>query len=318
MSVQPQEKKDDFDGLVEAIRRFNRLYTARIGVLQKSHLGSGYALTDARILFELSQRPAMTATELCDGLGLDQGYVSRILARFEKQGLIARRARAADARVQAIALTKAGQKAYAVLDAKAHEAIAALLEGKPEPEQRALAGAARTFERILGDSARPAAPVIIRPPKPGDLGWVVHRHGVLIAAEFGWDMGFEAKIAEILGGFGRQPGREQGWIAERDGEILGSVFVMLDDEETARLRVLYVEPQARGLGLGRQLVDLCIAFARQAGYRKLVLWTHEFQKSARRIYQAAGFALVSSETHHSFGVEVVSETWELELTPRSI
>ena len=317
MSGEQSENTANFDGRVEAIRRFNRLYTARIGVLQKSHLGSGYALAEARILFELSQRPAMTATELCDGLGLDQGYVSRILARFEKRGLIARRARAADARVQAIALTGAGQKTYAALDARAHAAIAGLLRDKPEPEQRELADAARTFERILGDGARPEAPVVIRPPKPGDLGWVVHRHGILICKEFGWDMGFEAKIAEILGGFGKHPGREQGWIAERDGQIMGSVFVMPDDGKTARLRVLYVEPKARGLGLGRQLVDLCVSFARAAGYEKLVLWTHEFQKSARRIYQAAGFALVSSDSAHHFGADVVSETWELGLTPRS-
>ena len=316
MSFQLTENRENFDDLVEAIRRFNRLYTARIGALQKSHLGSGYALTEARILYELSRRPAMTATELCDSLGLDQGYVSRILARFEKKGLIARRARAADARVQAIALTSAGQKTYADLDAKAHAAIADLIRGKPEPEQRALAEAARTFERILGN-APSEGPVVIRPLKPGDLGWVVHRHGVLICKEFGWDMGFEAKIAEILGGFGRHPGREQGWIAERDGQTLGSVFVMPEDEQTARLRVLYVEPQARGLGLGRQLVDLCVSFARGSGYRRLVLWTHEFQKSARRIYQAAGFTLVGSESTHHFGADVVSETWELELTPRS-
>jgi GNAT superfamily N-acetyltransferase len=155
--------------------------------------------------------------------------------------------------------------------------------------------------------------VVFRPPEPGDLGWIVHRHGTAIAKEFGWDIRFEAKIAEIVGQYGQNPGREQCWVAERDGEILGSVFVMPEDEETARLRVLYVESFARGLGLGKQLVDLCVSFAREAGYRRLVLWTHSFQKSARKIYEAAGFRLASEEPTHSFGVEVISETWELDL-----
>jgi DNA-binding MarR family transcriptional regulator/GNAT superfamily N-acetyltransferase len=314
-NTRPSEP-EELNHRVEAVRRFNRLYTARIGALQKSHLGSGFSLTEARILFELLQRPDMTATEICEALGLDQGYVSRILARFEKKGLILRHASASDGRVQTIALTKAGQKVYASLDSKAHAAIAELIRHKPEDQQRALVAAARTFERVLGEENE-TAPVVIRPPKPGDLGWVVYRHGVEISREFGWDIRFEAKVAEILGRFGHNPGREQGWIAERDGEFLGSVFVMPDDDKTARLRVLYVEPKTRGLGLGRQLVELCIAFARQAGYRRMVLWTHDFQKSARRIYQAAGFTLVSSEPANNFGMQVMSETWALELTPRS-
>jgi len=303
----------EFHDRVEAIRRFNRLYTASIGVLQKSHLGSGWSLTEARILYELWQRPAVTARVLCGELGLDQGYVSRILARFEKQGLIARRRSGVDGRVQAIALTKTGAKVYAGLDAKAHGAVAAMLKDRPEEDQRTLAAAAQTIERVLKAAPASQTAVVIRAPRPGDLGWVIHRHGVLICQEFGWDMRFEAKVAEIIGGFGRHPGREQGWIAERDGEIVGSVFVMPDDDQTARLRLLYVEPKVRGLGLGRQLADIAIAFARGAGYGKLVLWTHDFQKSARRIYAAAGFTLISKEKASSFGVEVVSETWELTL-----
>jgi len=307
----------EFHDRVEDIRRFNRLYTARIGALQKSHLGTGWSLTEARILHELWRQAAITARTLCNGLGLDQGYVSRILAGFEKKGLISRRTSNADGRVQSIALSKAGAEVYARLDAKAHAAVAALLKGKTENELRALAAAAGTFEHILGGQPQSGAAVVIRAPKPGDLGWVIHRHGVLICSEFGWDVRFEAKIAEILGGFGQHPGREQGWIAEREGEILGSVFVMPEGGQTARLRVLYVEPKARGLGLGRQLVDLAIAFARGTGYNKLVLWTHDFQKSARRIYEAAGFALTSSQRANNFGVDVVSETWELPLTRRS-
>lgn len=316
MSGEPSSQPVGFNSRVEAMRRFNRLYTARIGALQKSHLGSGFSLTEARVLFELSQRPAMTATEVLELLGLDQGYVSRIMARFEKRGLITRRASTSDGRVQTVALTKAGQRLYAGLDSKAHAAIADLIRNKSDDEQRALAAAARTFERILGPD-NSAAPVVIRPPKPGDLGWVVHRHGVELCQEFGWDIRFEAKVAEIVGQFGHHPGREQGWIAERDGEFLGSIFVMPDDERTARLRVLYVEPKARGLGLGRQLVDLSIAFARHAGYRKMVLWTHDFQKAARRLYEAAGFRLASSEGVNNFGMQVMSETWELDLTQRS-
>jgi DNA-binding MarR family transcriptional regulator/GNAT superfamily N-acetyltransferase len=316
MSSEASTANGEFHSTVEAIRRFNRLYTRRIGLLRKDHLGSGWSLTETRILFELSQQAGMTASALCEGLELDQGYVSRILARFEKKGLIARRVSPDDARIQVIALTRLGQKTFAGLDARAHGAIADLLRDKPAEQRQAMARAARTFEHVLGDVRPKDAPIVIRPPRPGDIGWVIHRHGVLICKEFGWDIGFEVKVAEILGSFGKHPGREQGWIAERDGEILGSVFVIPDDEETARLRVLYVEQNARGHGLGRQLVDLCITFARQSGYRRLVLWTHDFQKPARHIYEAAGFRLVSSEPHCNFGVQVLSETWELDLKPQ--
>jgi len=306
-----------FQARVEALRRFNRLYTRRIGLLQSNHLDSGFSLTEARLLYELSQRVTITASTLCESLSLDQGYVSRILKRFQKQGLIQRRASPADGRVQSIGLTAKGKKLYAGLDAKAHASVAALLRGKPEGEQRLLAEAAGTLERLLGAGVPEAAPLLIRPPQPGDLGWIVHRHGAAIAKEFGWDTRFEAVIAEILGQYGRHPGREQGWVAERGGTILGSVFLMPEDESTARLRVLYVEPAARGLGLGKKLVDLCIAFARQAGYARIVLWTHEFQKAARNIYQGAGFRLVEQAESNSFGVPAVSETWELDLKPQS-
>jgi DNA-binding MarR family transcriptional regulator/GNAT superfamily N-acetyltransferase len=305
----------DLTERIEAIRRFNRLYTRRIGLLQSRHLGTAYSLTEARILFELGQRPAMTAKDICGILELDQGYVSRILARFEKQGLITRRASEEDGRLQHVALSKAGHKAFAMLNTKAQDAIAALLEDKTESEQRVFTDAAQTLARLLGDAAD--APVVIRAPKSGDIGWIVHRHGTVIAEEFGWNAGFEATVAEILGQLGRHPGRESGWVAERAGEILGSVFVMPDDTQTARLRVLYVEPAARGLGLGKQLVELAVGFARQAGYAKAVLWTHEFQAAARKVYADTGFGLVHREKTVSFGVDVVSETWEMDLKPQA-
>ncbi len=301
---------------IETIRRFNRLYTRRIGLLQSRHLGTEYSLTEARVLFELGQRPAMTAKDLCGILELDQGYVSRILARFEKRGLITRRASEGDGRVQHVALSKSGLKAFGMLNDKARDAIAALLADKTERQQRVFTEAAQTLAQQLGDRAD--APVIIRGPKPGDIGWIIHRHGTVIAEEFGWNAGFETTVAEILGQFGHHPGQEGGWVAERAGEILGSVFVMPEDSQTARLRVLYVEPAARGLHLGKQLVELAVGFARQAGYAKLVLWTHEFQTAARKTYAGAGFSLAHREKTVSFGVAAVSETWEMALKPQSV
>lgn len=296
---------------VDAIRRFNRVYTGRIGLLTNHHLGTRWSLTEARILYELGQKDGATAKFLCETLGLDQGYVSRLLARFEKDGLILRRTDPADKRVQHIALTKAGHKTHAILDIKAGEAITALIKDKVEADQCDLVEAAQCLTRILGSS--PAGPVVIRVPRAGDIGWIVHRHGTVIATEFGWDQRFEAVIAGILGTFGHHPGREAGFIAERDGRILGSIFVMPEKGTTARLRVLYVEPAARGLGLGKKLVDLAVSFARETGYRKLVLWTHEFQVPARKIYLQAGFTLTAREETSSFGMPVISETWTLSL-----
>jgi DNA-binding MarR family transcriptional regulator/GNAT superfamily N-acetyltransferase len=299
---------DPLSRRIEILRRFNRLYTGKLGLLARTHLGTAYSLTESRLLYELAQTPSATAKDLCDRLGLDQGYVSRILASFQKKGLITRRASRDDGRVQHIALSAAGHKTYAGLDCRQRDAIAELLADKPEDDQRTLTESAQRFTRIL---EAPTGPVVIRAPQPGDLGWIVHRHGRVIAAEFGWNAGFETCIADILGGFGRHPGREAGFIAERDGEILGSVFVMPEDQTTARLRVLYVEAAARGLGLGKRLVDTAVAFARDAGFETLKLWTHQFQVPARKIYAAAGFRLAASEATTSFGVPAVSETWEL-------
>jgi DNA-binding MarR family transcriptional regulator/GNAT superfamily N-acetyltransferase len=296
---------------IDTVRRFNRLYTGKLGLLSKNHLGSAYSLAEARILYELAQVPFATARDLCDKLGIDQGYASRILAGFAKRKLISRRTSEQDGRVQHIALTAAGQKTYAVLDDRQRAAIEGLLAGKSEDEQGRIAEAAESLTVLLGGAV--AGPVVIRSPGPGDLGWIIHRHGAVIAAEFGWNGGFETCIAEILSTFGRHPGREAGFVAERDGTILGSIFIMPETDDVARLRVLYVEAAARGLGLGKQLVDRAIGFARTAGYRKVRLWTHEFQQPARKIYAAVGFRLTASERTVSFGVKVVSETWELDL-----
>lgn len=303
----------DLPERIQTIRRFNRLYTRRIGLLQSKHLGTQFSLTEARILFELGV--PRTAKELCEALGLDQGYVSRILSRFEKNGLISRRTSDDDGRVQHVTLSEAGHKALATLDAKASDAIAALLADKPEADQHELAAAAAAFTRILEDGTAPQSPIVIRQPQPGDLGWIVHRHGVLYAREYGWDASFEGLAAEIVAAFAKHndPARERCWVAERNGDIVGCVFLVRDDDETARLRLLYVEPAARGQGLGDKLVDLCIAFAREAGYRRMVLWTHDVLVSARKIYQAKGFVLRETDAHRAFGKDVVSEVWKLEL-----
>ena len=305
--------QDDFHDRVEALRRFNRLYTQRIGLLGDGHLDSPYSLTEARLLFELGQRPSLTASALCELVSLDQGYASRILARFAKQGLITKSASARDRRAQEIALTAAGRKVYETLNLRAHAAIAGLLAAMPESAQREIAEAARALERHLSDKPAQPGPIVIRDPRPGDLGWIVHRQAILYANGYGWRI--EGIIAEIVAAFEKSADtkRERCWIAERDGEIVGAVFLAKDDETTGRLRLLYVEPAVRGQGLGRQLVALCIAFAREAGYTKLRLWTHTVLESARRIYRAQGFRLVESHYHTEFGKEVESETWELDL-----
>ncbi|MDE2494948.1 MAG: GNAT family N-acetyltransferase [Alphaproteobacteria bacterium] len=314
MSYQVFDQKDEFHERVEAIRRFNRLYTSRIGLLQQGHLDSPYSLTEARILYELGQKPFMTARDLCEVLGLDQGYVSRILTRFQKQGLIGKRVSGEDARAQLIALTKTGEKIFSTLDLRSHAVIAAMLQEKSATAQREIAQAAQTLERHFGGVQRSQAPIVIRPPQAGDLGWIVHRQAILYACEYGWRI--EGVVAEIVAAFEKSadPARERCWIAERDGEILGAVFLAKDDCMTGRLRLLYVESAARGQGLGRQLVELCIGFAREAGYSKVKLWTHTVLASARKIYQATGFRLTDTYTHNEFGKEVLSENWELDLT----
>jgi DNA-binding MarR family transcriptional regulator/GNAT superfamily N-acetyltransferase len=309
----------DLDRRVEAVRRFNRFYTRKIGVLGEGLLESPYSLTQARVLYELAHRERPTASDLVRDLGLDPGYLSRILRGFERQGLLARVASAEDARQRHLGLTSLGRKTFAGLDRTTRQQITALLEPLSGPQQSRLEQAMDQIEGVLGKGGRAAAPggpdCILRPHRPGDMGWVVHRHAALYAAEYGWDESFEALVAEITAGFIRnfQPARERCWIAERDGRILGSIFLVQESEAVAKLRLLLVEPAARGLGLGQRLIDECLAFARRCGYSQVRLWTNGNLAAARHLYKKAGFRLIESEPYRSFGHDLVSETWELTL-----
>jgi DNA-binding MarR family transcriptional regulator/GNAT superfamily N-acetyltransferase len=308
---------DDLAPLVEAVRHFNRFYTRRIGVLQEGLLQSPFSLAQARVLYELAHRENPSASALARDLGLDAGYLSRILKGFEKRGLVRKSRSESDARQSILSLTARGGRTFATLDAQSGEE-ARLMAGKLAPAgRRQLAGAMQTIERLLGGDTASAAPVpyVLRPHQPGDMGWVAHRHGVLYAQEYGWDESFEALVAEIAAKFIRtfDPGRERCWIAERDGEVVGSVFLVKRSKSVAQLRLLLVEPGARGLGIGRRLVEECIRFARQRGYRKIVLWTNDVLTAARKIYERAGFHLVEESRHHSFGKDLVGQNWELEL-----
>jgi DNA-binding MarR family transcriptional regulator/GNAT superfamily N-acetyltransferase len=304
---------------VTAVRRFNRFYTRRIGALGAGHLESPFSLTEVRVLYELAHREEPTAAEIGRELGLDAGYLSRILRGFRKRKLIATRAAPADRRRSLLALTDEGKAVFAQLDQRSSTEIEGMLRVLSGDRQRRLLGAMESIQQLLGDSsgAAPSSrePYLLRSPGPGDLGWVVHRHGVLYAAEYGWDERFEALVAGIVADFVRNfdPRRERCWLAEREGEIVGSVFVVRQSDEVAKLRLLLVEPSARGLGIGGRLVEECARFARQAGYRTLALWTNDVLHSARRIYEAAGFRLVKSEPHDSFGRGLMGQTWELTL-----
>ena len=302
---------------VAAVRRFNRFYTRRIGVLDEGHLHSPFSLAEVRVLYELAHRDDPTAAELAQELGLDAGYLSRILRRLEERGLIGRTPSVADARQSHLRLTDAGRETFAALNARSSDEIAAMLAALSPAEQRRLVEAMHTIERLLRARAEARVPYLLRPHQPGDIGWVTHRHGVLYAQEYGWDEHFEALVAEIAARFIQHfdPRRDRCWIAERDGEIVGSVFLVRhpDVEGVAKLRLLLVEPSARGLGIGTRLVDECVRFARRSGYRTITLWTQSVLHAARRIYEQAGFRLVRQEPHRSFGHDLVGETWELEL-----
>ncbi len=307
----------DLAAAVHAVRRFSRFYTRRIGVLQEGLLGGDLSLTEARVIYELAQSASSTAGQLGNDLGLDGGYLSRILRGFHERGLIDRRPSDTDGRQTMLSLTGAGRDVFAGLDASSQAEVGALLENLSGGEQRRLVAALETAEALLGGGARPEprVPYILRPHRPGDMGWVVHRHGFLYAEEYAWDEQFEALVAEIVAAFIRNfdPRHERCWIAERDGAVVGSVFVVRESDTVAKLRLLYVEPDARGLGIGRRLVEECIRFARQSGYRRLTLWTNDILTAARRIYQEAGFRLVAEERHHSFGHDLVGQNWDLDL-----
>jgi DNA-binding MarR family transcriptional regulator/N-acetylglutamate synthase-like GNAT family acetyltransferase len=307
---------DGLEDRVASVRRFSRFYTRRIGVLHEGLLGSPLSLAEGRVIWELAQRETATAAELAAELGLDAGYLSRILGGFERRGLIDRRPSERDGRQSDIALTEAGRALYATIDAKSRKEVAALLGELDDADQARLVEAFGTAEHLLGQRRKGTGPAyILRPHQPGDIGWIIHRHGVLYAEEYGFDTRFEALVAQIAAVFieNFDDVRERCWIAERAGVIVGSVLLVRESEEVAKLRLLYVEPWARGLGIGSQLVAECVRFARQRRYRRITLWTNDVLVAARRIYQAAGFCLISEEPHRSFGCDLVGQIWELPL-----
>jgi DNA-binding MarR family transcriptional regulator/N-acetylglutamate synthase-like GNAT family acetyltransferase len=298
------------------VRRFNRFYTQHLGVLQDGWLQSPFTLAEARVLYEMHQRGSTTATDIGRALGLDAGYLSRILRRFQKLGLIRKAVSPDDARQSLLSLTARGQKAYAPLETRTKRDIGAMLGRLNPPEQERLVGALRVVETMIAPAAPQAqSEIVLRQPKPGDLGWVVARHAELYAREYGWAEDFEGLCAQIVADFVRKhdPKCERCWIAEMDGRNVGSVFLVKDSEKVARLRLLLVDPVARGRGLGTRLTDECIRFARQRRYQSITLWTHKVLAAARHVYGRAGFRLTSSETRRSFGRKVISEHWDLAL-----
>jgi DNA-binding MarR family transcriptional regulator/GNAT superfamily N-acetyltransferase len=303
---------------VSAIRAFNRFWTQQIGLLQAGLVDTPYSLTEARVLFELAQRESTDLADLRGALGLDAGYLTRIVGRLKDAGLITAERSPDDGRRQVIRLTGQGRAEFGTLDARSNEATASMLEGIAAADRRRLVAAMATIEDTL--APRPAEPprgYLLREPGPGDLGWMVGRNGAVYAAEYGWDQSYEALVARIVADFAQHhdPARQRAWIAEVDGEPVGCVLCVRRDEDTAQLRILLVDPAARGLGIGARLVEECIRFARTAGYRSLVLWTNDVLVSARRVYEAAGFELVDEEAHHSFGHDLVGQMWRLDLDP---
>ena len=298
---------------VAQVRAFNRFYTRVIGVLGEGLLRTSYSLAEARVLYELAQVDAVDVRELRETLAIDAGYLSRILARFEAKGLVRRAPSAEDARRRVARLTARGRAAYETLDRRSAEEIGGLLAGLDPASQQRLVSAMAAIRGLLGD--RPAA-AVLRDAEPGDLGWVVERHGALYAEEYGWHVAFEALVARVVADYAehRDPERERAWIAEVGGERAGCVLCVREDEETAKLRLLLVEPSARGVGVGTALVDAVLCFARQAGYRRVVLWTNDVLRDARRIYERAGFELVDERPHDDFGPAVVGQNWALALS----
>ncbi|MEU8412360.1 helix-turn-helix domain-containing GNAT family N-acetyltransferase [Amycolatopsis japonica] len=300
---------------VATVRAFNRLYTGVIGVLDEGPADAEYSLSEARVIFELAQQDQTQVTDLRKRLDLDAGYASRLLARLEGRGLLTRERSDEDARRQLVRLTENGRKAFAVLDERSVGRIGSLLGRFADDEQRRLLGAMDTITSLVGERASDPT-LVLRPPRPGDFGWVVHRHGALYSREYGWDERFEALVARVVAEYVDRRGdpRQAGWIAELDGERVGSIFCMpAEDGVTAKLRMLLLEPAARGRGVGKRLVSECVEFARASGYPAMELWTVSLLEAARAIYQKAGFQLVSEETITGFGYELTGQTWRLEL-----
>jgi DNA-binding MarR family transcriptional regulator/GNAT superfamily N-acetyltransferase len=302
--------------LVEHIRHFNRFYTEQIGVVSGHLLRSRFSLTEVRILYEVANRDDPTAAQIASDLKLDRGQMSRTLARFQRQGIIGRVASPDDGRARLLSLTAKGKRLFRGLDARANDEIAGLLRDTGVDDRRRLIAAMREIEGVLGPRSEAGAQFVIRGPRPGDLGWIVHRHGVLYAQEYRYDERFEALVAKIVGEFAERfdARRERCWIAEKDGMVVGSVFLVRESDAVAKLRLLYVEPSARGFGIGRRLIDECVRFARGARYRKIALWTQSELLAARRLYEKAGFVRLKEQPHRSFGRDdLVAETWDLTL-----
>lgn len=305
---------DEAQAIAE-LRAFTRFYTVLADVLDEGLLQSVFSLAECRVLYELAHREGPTAADLARDLGLDPAYLSRILRKLKGARLLVTGPSASDGRQRILALTEAGCAAFGELDAASQRQARDLLAPLTVGERAALIRALGTVRSILDRSCADAAPFIIRDTRLGDIGWIIHRHGVIYHEEFGWDESFEALVAEIAGRFlaGHDPRREHCWVAERHGEVVGSVFLVDAGDGVAKLRLLYVEATARGLGVGRALVHQCLSFARQCGYRRMTLWTNDVLTAARRIYETEGFELVERAPHHSFGQDLVGETWQRDL-----
>ena len=300
---------------IEAVRRFSRFYTRRIGVLEETLLHSPFTLPEGRLVYEIANRDRSTAQELCRDLGLDPGYVSRLLQGLEKRGCIGRKRSTADKRQTELTLTAKGQRQWGAMNEQSRQDIANLLAGLPVERQDRLVKALETVQRLLDEPPEKRTPFTLRPHQPGDMGWIIRRQTQLYTNEYGWDGTFEAMLAEIAGKFIAKfdPKSDNCWIAERNGEMVGSVFLVRATRTTGQLRMLYVEASARGLGIGQRLVETCIQDARAKGYRKLMLWTNDILVSARKIYIAAGFRLIKEEKHDSFGKKLAGQFWSLDL-----
>src|SRR5215469_5592133 len=299
---------------VGVIRAFNRFYTRKIGVIDGT-ASSPFSLAEARVLYELAHREQPTATDIRKELGLDAGYMSRILREFERRKLVTRARSKTDERQKFLSLTARGRRAFAPLDQRSNRDVAAMLEELSPAARKQLVDAAQSMRGLLGDKPEAKVPYLLRQHQPGDMGWIVHRQAILYAEEYGWDETYEALAAEIVAQFIKNydPKRERCWIAEKDGIRVGAVFVAKASNGIAKLRLLHVEPEARGLGIGKRLVQECVRFARQAGYQKMTLWTQSTLRAARHIYSRTGFQVVREEPHHSFGKDLTGETWELDL-----
>jgi DNA-binding MarR family transcriptional regulator/N-acetylglutamate synthase-like GNAT family acetyltransferase len=313
----PLASDDTLTRSIAAVREFNRFYTKQIGVLQNGILHSRFSLTEVRVLYELAHRAETNAAKICEELALDPGYVSRMVRDFIKQGLVRREPSPADGRQSVLTLTNQGKQGFAILDTRQDQDVAAMLKNLSPGAQKKLIEAMSTIAQLFAPGSKPnPVPYMLRLHQPGDIGWVVHRHGVLYAQEYGYDERFEALVAEIAAHFiqNYDAKRERCWIAEREGGIAGCVFLVRQSKTIAKLRMLLVEPIARGVGIGKRLVDECVRFARQAGYKKIVLWTQSELAAARHLYEAAGFQLRDKHQHDSWGrTKLVAETWDLKL-----